>query len=189
MRWQPGRRTGVGRATSVCRLAPIQLSLLSVAFQTNLMRAQPVTEQGTETTMKLKHIVLAAAVAALAPTAAAEKSIQTWSIQDAMSTAEFQERLEGFQFVWGDTVSGQRVGSTSVRRATNGVNKSDKRACEWALLSALIALKEDAIARGGTSVQGLKSNATGQPFSSTTEFQCITGFTNSRVYLEGEVVK
>jgi len=139
--------------------------------------------------MKLKFALVASAILALAPTALAEKSIQTWSIQDAMNSAEFQERLDGFQFTWGDTVSGQRVGSTSARRATNGVNKSDKRACEWALLSVLIVLKEDAISRGGTSVQGLKSTATGQPFSSTTEFQCITGFTNSRVYLEGEVVK
>lgn len=106
-----------------------------------------------------------------------------------MTSQNFKDRLGDFKFVWGDSVSGQRIMSTSTRKATNGVNKSDKAACEWALLSALIAMKEQAQANGGTSVQGIKSNATGTPFSSTSEFQCITGWTNSRVYLEAEIVK
>tara|TARA_A100001391_G_C4851662_1_gene219902 strand:- start:27 stop:446 length:420 start_codon:yes stop_codon:yes gene_type:complete len=139
--------------------------------------------------MKLKVIAFAAALAGLAPVAHADKDIQTWSIQDAMTSQNFQDRLGGFKFVWGDEVSGQRVQSTSTRKATNGIGKSDREACEWALLSGLIALKEQAESKGATSVQGIKSMATGTPYSSTTEFQCITGWTNSRVYLEAEIVK
>ncbi|MCI4644113.1 MAG: excinuclease ATPase [Hyphomonadaceae bacterium] len=140
--------------------------------------------------MKIKLAAFAICSVALAsPAAFADRDIQTWSIQEAMSSENFQDRLGNFRFVWGDTVSGQRVMSTSTRKATNGINKSDRAACEWALLSALIAFKEQAEANGATSVQGIKSTATGTPFSSTTEFQCITGWTNSRVYLEAEIVK
>lgn len=140
--------------------------------------------------MKLKLALISMCLAATAvPAAHAERDIQTWSIQEAMASENFQDRLGDFQFVWGDTVNGQRVMSTSTRKATNGINKSDRAACEWALLSALIAFKEQAEGMGATSVQGIKSTATGTPYSSTTEFQCITGWTNSRVYLEAEIVK
>ncbi len=140
--------------------------------------------------MKLKVLAASAMIAlAVSPAAHADKKIQTWSIEEAMNSQDFKDRLGDFKFVWGDSVTGQRVRSISTRKATNGVNKSDKAACEWALLSALIALKSAAEADGATSVQGIKSNATGTPFSSTAEFQCISGFTNSRVYLEAEIVK
>ena len=140
--------------------------------------------------MKLNVLAASVMVAlAVSPAAHADKKIQTWSIEEAMNSQDYKDRLGDFKFVWGDSVTGQRVRSISTRKATNGVNKSDKAACEWALLSALIALKGAAEAEGATSVQGIKSNATGTPFSSTTEFQCISGFTNSRVYLDAEIVK
>lgn len=140
--------------------------------------------------MKLKLALISMCLAAAAaPAANAERDIQTWSIQEAMESQDFQDRLGDFRFVWGDSVSGERIRSTTTRKTTNGINKSDRGACEWALLSALIALKEQAESLGGTSVQGIKSTATGTPFSSTTEFQCITGWTNSRVYLEAEIMK
>ncbi|MAP94794.1 MAG: excinuclease ATPase [Ponticaulis sp.] len=140
--------------------------------------------------MKSKILMLAVAAGiGFTPAAMAADSIDTFSIQEAMNSQNFKDRLGDFTFVWGDSVSGQRIMSTSTRKATNGINKSDKEACEWALLSALIAFKEQAISKGGTSVQGIKSNVTGQPFSSTTEFQCKSGWTNSRVYLEAEIVK
>jgi hypothetical protein len=131
---------------------------------------------------------LASAVMLSAP-AHARKDFQTYSIQEAMASADFQEKLGNFKFVWGDRVSGQRIRSTSTRKTTSGLKKTDRQACEWALLSALIALKAQAEKLGGSSVQGIKSYATGETFSSRTEFQCISGFTNPRVYLEAEIVK
>lgn len=73
--------------------------------------------------------------------------------------------------------------------STNGVNKSDARACAWAALGALIKIKADAQARGGTSVQGIVSATTETELSSTSEFQCVSGFTNSRVRFKGKVMK
>lgn len=141
----------------------------------------------------MKKSVLISAIAVTCMTASlpahARNDVQTWSIQEAMESQNFKDKLGNFKFVWGDNVSGQRVMSTSSRKATNGFGKSDKAACEWALLSALIALKSQAESKGATSVQGIQSNVTGTPFSSTTEFQCRSGMTNSRVYLNAEIVK
>lgn len=139
--------------------------------------------------MKLKLALLAAMAAVTAAPAYARDDVQTYSLELVWAHPDYAAKLGDFKFVFGDTVSGQSLGTTSSRRSTNGINKSDQDACVWAMLSALIAIKNDAVGRGGTSVQGLKSTVTGTAVSSATEFQCRSGFTNSKVYLEGVVVK
>lgn len=139
--------------------------------------------------MKLKLAALALATLAVAMPAHARKDAQTWPIAPVLALPDYAAKVGDFKFVFGDKVSGAQLGSTTTRRTTNGFGKKDQDACNWAMLSALIALKADAIAKGGTSVQGLKSTVTGTPFSSATEFQCLSGVTNSRVYLDGVVVK
>lgn len=129
------------------------------------------------------------AVAVAAPAAHARKDVQTFSIELITSQPEYAESVGDFKFGFGDAISGASLGSTSTRKSTNGINKSDERACAWAALGALIALKADAEARGGTAVEGIKSTVSGTDFSSATEFQCISGFTNSRVYFQGTVTK
>lgn len=140
--------------------------------------------------MKFKPIVAALALAAfLLPTGAdAARKVQTWKIADFQNNAEYMARLEGFRFEWGRG-GGAALGTSESRRATNGVGKSDEAACQWALLSALLAIKADAQSRGGSAVVNVRSFATGQDFVSTTEYQCISGATNSRVYIRGTIVR
>ena len=57
------------------------------------------------------------------------------------------------------------------------------------MLSALIALRDDALENNATSVQGIKSIISGSVYSSSTEFQCKSGFTNSQVSLQASLVK
>lgn len=133
--------------------------------------------------------VLATSVAALPAQAKARKDAQTWPIADIFSHKDYASKLGDFKFTFGDKVSGKVVGDSTTRKSTNGFGKSDHDACVWAALSALIAMKNDAINRGGTSVQGIKSMADGPEFSSSTEFQCISGASNSRVYFNGKIVK
>jgi hypothetical protein len=137
-----------------------------------------------------KTAIAVVALAAFAAPAHAKgrADVQTYPIESIRALPEYQEKIGNFRFVWGNN-PGRGLGTTQTRKATNGVNKSDEAACAWAALSALIALKADAEKRGGSSVQGLKSNVTGTPFSSSTEFQCISGFTNSRVYFQGVVAR
>ncbi len=139
--------------------------------------------------MKRKLALLAALAAFTAAPAYARDDYQTYSLELVWAHPDYASKLGDFKFVFGDSVSGQSLGTTSTRKATNGVTKSDQTACVWAMLSALIAIKNDAVGRGGSSVQGIKSTVSGMPVSSSTEFQCRSGFTNSRVYLEGVVVK
>jgi hypothetical protein len=138
--------------------------------------------------LKLATLVLAA-IAVAAPAAHARKDFAAYPIEAVRAHPDYASKIGDFKFVFGDSVSGTKIGTTSTRKSTNGLNKSDEGACVWAMLSALIAIKEDAVSRGATSVQGIKSTVTGEPFASTTEFQCVSGFTNSRVYLEGTLVK
>jgi len=135
-------------------------------------------------------MTLAAAVLILvASNAHARSDVLLFPIAAATASADYHAKIGDFKFVWGDKVSGKSLGTTESRKATNAVFKADATACNWALLSALIALKERALGMGASSVQGIKSNVTGTPYSSTTEFQCIVGFTNARVHLTGTVVK
>ena len=140
--------------------------------------------------MKLKVLTLSVAVLiAGASNAHARSDVVNFSIKEAMESTDSQSKIGDFKFVWGDKVSGKSLGTTSTRKATNAVFKADQVACNWALLSALIAFKSKALGMGGSSVQGIKSDVSGAPFSSSTVFQCVVGFTNARVGLTGTIVK
>jgi hypothetical protein len=140
--------------------------------------------------MKFGMTTLCLAVLILgASNAHARSDVLQFPIKDAMETADYKAKIGDFKFVWGDSVRGTSLGSISTRKATNAVFKPDQTACNWALLSALIAFKQRALSVSGSSVQGIKSNVTDTPFSSTTQFQCVVGFTNARVSLTGTIVK
>lgn len=127
--------------------------------------------------------------ALVAPPALARNTVTNYPIEAIRAQPEYAEKIGDFRFVFGGKPQGTKIGPTVSLQATNGVNKSDARACAWAALGALVKLKEDALARGGTSVQGIVSRAAEPEFSSATEFQCVSGFTNSRVRFAGTVVK
>jgi hypothetical protein len=125
----------------------------------------------------------------LAQPAQARNTVANYPIEAIRAQPEYAAQIGDFRFEFGNEVKGTKLGTSNSLQATNGVNKSDERACAWAALGALIKMKADAIARGGTSVQGIVSATTGTDFSSTTQYQCISGFTNSRVRFSGQVVK
>jgi hypothetical protein len=140
--------------------------------------------------MRLNILALSVtAVIVAASNAQARSDVLNLPIQDAMASVDYRSKIGDFKFVWGDKVSGESLGTTSTRKATSAVFKADQVACDWALLSALIAFKNKAVSVGGSSVQGIKSMATGAPYSSTTKYQCTVGFTNARVHLTGTIVK
>lgn len=132
---------------------------------------------------------LTLALGALAVPAEARNTLKNYPIESILAQPEYGEKLGDFKFVFGGKAEGKEIGSVSKLQATNGVSKSDARACAWAALGALIKMKEDALARGGTSVQAIISTTSGADFSSATEFQCVSGFTNSRVRFSGQVVR
>lgn len=80
-------------------------------------------------------------------------------------------------------------GEVTTSRKTNAFGKSDEEACQWALLSALKVLQENAQKRGYDAVVNVRSNYQNKEFSSATEFQCGAGAIMAGVALKGDIVK
>lgn len=138
---------------------------------------------------KMLVIALLFGAALMAQPALARNSVTNYPIDAIRAQPEYAAKIGDFRFEFGNVPRGKILGDTVSLQATNGVNKSDARACAWAALGALVKIKADAIARGGTSVQGIVSATTETELSSTKEFQCVSGFTNSRVRFKDKVVK
>lgn len=83
----------------------------------------------------------------------------------------------------------KNLGTYTSNRKTNGVGKSDEKACQWAFLSAMKTLQERAVREGGNAVVNIHSYYYKNTFSSQTEFECGAGAIMSGVTMVGDVVK
>ena len=81
------------------------------------------------------------------------------------------------------------LGTYTSNKKTNFANKSDKEGCEWVFLSAMISLKQRALAEGGNAVINIQSYYKKNEFSSPTEYECHAGAFVGGVALRGTVVK
>ena len=116
-----------------------------------------------------------------------------WPIAAAMSAPEAKARLDaGIQFFFGaaahPTVA-KSFGVYTSNKKTNGTNKSDQEACEWAILSAMLSFQQRAIELGGNAVINIRSYYDKHEVSSETEYECGSGALMSGVTFQGEVVK
>lgn len=114
-------------------------------------------------------------------------------ISDAMSAPEAKEKLQGgVRFFFGNQAHPEikeRLGEGVSNRKTNAVNKTDKEACEWAFLSAMLALQERALALGADAVVNIQSFYKKAPVKSETEYECHAGAVMAGIALKGEFVK
>ena len=114
-------------------------------------------------------------------------------VADAMATPDAKARLNmGVQFFFGNTAHppvAQSFGEFMSNKKTNGTNKSDKEACEWAFLSAMLSFQQRAVAVGGNAVINIKSYYKQNEVSSETQYECGSGALMSGVTFKGEVVK
>lgn len=124
--------------------------------------------------------------------AQARDDIQDYSITEALSTEKAKEVLgTDVKFYFGEqrhAPIAKKYGQFNTNKKTNGVNKSDKAACEWAFLSAMKSLKERANREGGNAVVNIRSNYRDNKTSSTETFKCGSGKIMSGVALIGDVV-
>lgn len=138
------------------------------------------------------RLVLLAALATLSLAAAARDDVGTYPIADVMGNPEHAARLQGVKFFFGDQAHppvARSMGEYQSNKKTNAFNKSDKEACEWAFLSALLSLHQRALSQGGDAVINIRGYYKKIDFSSQTEFQCGAGATIAGVTLKGTVVK
>jgi uncharacterized protein YbjQ (UPF0145 family) len=114
-------------------------------------------------------------------------------IAAAMQTKDAQDKLDGsVKFFFGDQAAPQvltKLGSDVANRKTNAFGKSDEKACNWAFLSALVALEKRAQQLGANAVINVVSYYNRKVMASTTEFECHAGAVIAGVVLKGDFVK
>ena len=128
-----------------------------------------------------------------AASSSARDTKNMWPISDAMGTADAKAKLDkGIKYYFGDSTHpdvAQNFGVYMSNKKTNGANKEDKEACEWAFLSAMISFQERAVALGGDAVINIRSYYRKNEISSQTQYECGSGALMSGVTFQGEVVK
>lgn len=149
--------------------------------------------------MKACNLVLASAVFLVvsgvlgSPKTEARDTKNMWPIADAMNSDDAKAKLDqGVQFFFGDSPHPpveKSFGEFQSNRKTNGVGRSDKQACEWTFLSAMISFQERARRLGADAIINIESYYREVPISSATEYQCGSGALMSGVTFRGEVVK
>lgn len=140
----------------------------------------------------MKKILVACTVAALAISTAAHARNDSLmlSVEQALSTADAKAKLgDNILFYFGEAKPSkikQPFGTDTTTRKTNAFNKSDEEACQWAFLSAMIALKEKAQRLGANAVINIRSYSDRVEKRSNTEFECRVGALIASVTLRAE---
>jgi hypothetical protein len=143
--------------------------------------------------MKASAFVVMAAASLAVGVAHARDTNLKLPIKDAMETPAAKEKLgTEVKFFFGSQAhpaAKTTLGTYTSNKKTNFANKSDKEGCEWVFLSAMISLKERALAEGGNAVINIQSYYKKNEFSSPTEYECHAGAFVGGVALRGTVVK
>lgn len=116
-----------------------------------------------------------------------------YPLEDAINTQAAKDKLDpSIKLYFGNQKHPKIAGELrewKTNKKTNAFNKSDKEACEWVFLSAVLELQERAQKEGGDAIIGIKSNYKNIERSSETEYMCGSGALMSGVALKGTVVK
>lgn len=127
------------------------------------------------------------------PSASARDTTGSYSLDEALSLENSKSSLgTDISFYFGEQKHGKvekNFGEFSTNKKTNAFNKTDKQACQWVFLSAMIALKDRATREGGNAIIDIKSNYKGNLTSSNDSFQCGAGNFLAGVALVGTIVK
>jgi uncharacterized protein YbjQ (UPF0145 family) len=114
-------------------------------------------------------------------------------IAAALEVKDAQDKLDGsVKFFFGNQETPKvltKLGSDISNRKTNAFGKTDEKACNWAFLSAMVALEKRAQQLGANAVVNIVSYYDRKVMSSTTEFECHAGAIIAGVVLKGDFVK
>lgn len=141
----------------------------------------------------MKRYILTALCLILAlPLAQARDTQHMFSIKDALNTPDAKAKVDkDIGLYFGEQkhpAVKKNHGELKTSKKTNAFGKSDKEACQWAFLSAIVALQDRAAQMGVDAVVNIRSNYDNQEVSSTTEFECGAGNVIAGVALKGEFV-
>ena len=144
----------------------------------------------------MKRIVLCITVTALLATVRPCEARDTkylLPIAVAMEVKDAADKLDGsIKFFFGNQPAPPvvaKLGTDVSNRKTNAFGKSDEKACNWAFLSAMVALEKRAQQLGANAVINIVSYYRKDVMSSATEFECHAGALIAGVALKGDFVK
>jgi uncharacterized protein YbjQ (UPF0145 family) len=137
--------------------------------------------------------LLAVAGVVAAAAAQARDSEYKLKIEEVLQRADFKDKLgSDVRFYFGDAKTpavGRTLGEFVTNKKTNSFGKADEEACRWAMLSALIELRDRAQKEGGNAVIKIVSFYKRATFSSPAEYECHAGGIIAGVALKGTVAK
>ena len=142
--------------------------------------------------MKYLVILLASSLLLISTQAHSRNTKHMFSIQQALQSDDFKQRLDpNIRLYFGDQKHPKKIdflGQFSSNRKTNSFNKTDKQACQWVLLSALLSLQDRAKSEGGNAVINIASYYNKITVRSDTDYECHAGAVIAGVALIGDVV-
>jgi len=115
-----------------------------------------------------------------------------FSIQEALQSEAFKQKLNPkikLFFANKKVRVKKKLGNFTSNKKTNSFNKSDLKACQWALLSALLAMQERAVTEGGNAVVNISSYYKKQKHASTKTYECHAGNMITGVALNADIAK
>lgn len=111
-------------------------------------------------------------------------------IAAVLSDPDFKQKLGGdiaFYFANQPAPVGKTLGEYVTNRKTNSFGRPDEEACRWAMLSALIELRDRAKSLGGNAVINIVSYYKKNTYASPTDYECHAGDFVAGVALKGTV--
>jgi hypothetical protein len=136
-------------------------------------------------------LILAVSLLFAGSDALARDTLHQYGIADVMEKPENANRLEGVSFYFGEQDHPpikKNLGEFNTNKKTNAFGKSDLKACQWVMMSALLQLHKRAQSLGADAVINIKSNYKNREVSSETNYTCGAGTTVAGVALIGTVV-
>jgi hypothetical protein len=128
----------------------------------------------------LKRILLVGLVViALSSIAQARNTRLTFKIQDVLDSPDYKEKVgTSIAFYFPDHPAppiAQNLGEYVTNKKTNSFGKSDETACRWAMLSALIELRDRAVEEGGNAVINVVSYYDKDELQDKSQYECHAG--------------
>lgn len=137
--------------------------------------------------------IVVALLAGLSQPAMARNTAYHLSIRDVLDSEDFRTHVGGdVTFAFGNQpapAGATLMGTFVSNHKTNSVGRSDQRACAWAMLSALVALRDRAVQQGGNAVVDVVSYYNKIRFVSDTEYECHAGAVVAGVALQGTIAR
>jgi len=143
--------------------------------------------------MRTSTFALSLSLVLISAAAIARDDHKMFPLEDALNAPAAKQKLDPDVKLYFGNQSHPKVekviGEWGTNKKTNAFGKSDKQACEWVFLSAMLTMQERARAEGGDAIIHIRSNYKSIETSSETEYMCGASALMAGVALKGEVVK